>query len=107
MLKYVIASTALLTIFATQSVSALLINGSTELIGTEGAAINFEGVSVGVGYVRHWTTRTCKRTWYGKKKCTTHHHQADEVQIGSLTYKWDFFLVPTVSVGMQRGRSAS
>jgi uncharacterized repeat protein (TIGR01451 family) len=92
--KHFIVSTVLASVMLiSHSTLALLINSPTNLTGTENISVSFGNSSVGVGYIRRWTTteRICKRRWF-KKKCTTttHHHSANEIQSRSSRYTWDF-----------------
>jgi len=88
--KRFIASTVLVGALASHSAFAVLINSPAELTGTEGISVGFGNSSVGVGYIRRWKTRKCKRILGVKCCCKTTHHSADEIQSGSSLYRWDF-----------------
>ncbi|WP_353572273.1 VWA domain-containing protein [Candidatus Albibeggiatoa sp. nov. BB20] len=103
-LKHIIASTVLVGALFSHSASALLINSSAEQTGTEGVNVSFGGASVGVGYIKRWTTRECKRILF-IKKCKTKHHQSDEIQINSLSYTWNFGDGDSSSGSVSTGRS--
>lgn len=92
--KHFIASTVLVSAFASHSASAILINSPAELTGTQAEDVSIGNMSVGVGYVKRWTTTTkeCKKfgpfSWNCKTK--THHHSSNEIQSSSMEYTLDF-----------------
>ncbi|MDM8558032.1 carboxypeptidase regulatory-like domain-containing protein [Candidatus Parabeggiatoa sp. HSG14] len=95
--KHFIASTVLVSALASHSASAILINSPAELTGTQAEDVSIgsiENISVGVGYVRRWTTTTkeCKKFFGIKISCKTktHHHSSNEIQSSATTYELDF-----------------
>ncbi|MEK7991043.1 MAG: hypothetical protein VSS52_008570, partial [Thiotrichaceae bacterium] len=93
-LKHLIASSVLVGAFASHSASAILINSPAELTGTQADSVSIGNISVGVGYVRRWTTteKKCKKFGPFKFSCKTktHHHSSNEIQSSATTYELDF-----------------
>jgi len=89
-LKHVTTTAVLLGTLLSQPAWAVLINSPADLTGTEGVNVSFSNISIGVGYIRRWTTRECKKKFGIFKSCKTRHHSANEIQSGATRYTWDF-----------------
>ncbi|MEK7991204.1 MAG: hypothetical protein VSS52_009380, partial [Thiotrichaceae bacterium] len=104
-LKHIVASTVLVGVLFSHSASALLINSPAEKTGTEGVNVSFGGASVGVGYIKRWTERICKKKFGLWTSCKTKHHQSDKIDINSLSYTWSFGDGDSYSGSVSTGKS--
>lgn len=89
LLKRSVVSAALAAIFMAHAAFAVLINSPTQLPGKIGIGVNFGNSNVGVGYIRRWSEKVCKKILF-VKTCDTHHYSANQIQSSSSSYRWDF-----------------